>query len=46
VTGYSPEPWHLRYVGTALARELHATGSASLEQFFGLPGGSYPAGAS
>ncbi|HEX4472990.1 MAG TPA: D-alanyl-D-alanine carboxypeptidase family protein [Nocardioides sp.] len=45
VTGYSPEPWHFRYVGSALARELHETGIASLEQFFGVTGGDYPTGA-
>jgi D-alanyl-D-alanine carboxypeptidase len=43
VTGYSPEPWHFRYVGTALARELRRTRTGSLEQFFGLKGGVYPA---
>ena len=38
VTGYSPEPWHLRYVGkkvartTAPIRNIH-----SLEEYFGLP---------
>jgi D-alanyl-D-alanine carboxypeptidase len=45
VTGYSPETWHFRYVGSALARELHQTGVASLEQFFGVTGGDYPSGA-
>jgi zinc D-Ala-D-Ala carboxypeptidase len=44
VTGYSPEPWHVRYVGTALARELRDTGIGSLETFFGVPGGGYPPG--
>ncbi len=44
VTGYSPEPWHVRYVGASLARELHATGTGSLETFFGVRGGGYPAG--
>jgi zinc D-Ala-D-Ala carboxypeptidase len=43
-TGYSPEPWHFRYVGTALARELHLTGTGSLETFFGVRGGQYPTG--
>jgi len=41
VTGYRPEPWHLRYVGRPLARELDRTGTATLEEFFGLPGGDY-----
>jgi D-alanyl-D-alanine carboxypeptidase len=42
VTGYSPEPWHLRYVGRPLAREMRETGIATLEQFFDVPGGDYP----
>ncbi|KAA9106437.1 D-alanyl-D-alanine carboxypeptidase family protein [Microbacterium rhizomatis] len=36
VTGYIPEPWHLRYVGTQLAAAYHAGGWHSLEEFFGL----------
>ncbi|HYH74881.1 MAG TPA: M15 family metallopeptidase [Candidatus Saccharimonadales bacterium] len=35
-TGYIYEPWHLRYVGKALATELHEQGIATLEDFFGL----------
>jgi zinc D-Ala-D-Ala carboxypeptidase len=42
VTGYAPEPWHLRYVGRQLAAELHRTGIATLEEFFGVSGGDYP----
>jgi D-alanyl-D-alanine carboxypeptidase len=41
VTGYSPEPWHLRYVGRALAAELRRTDVATLEEFFGVHGGDY-----
>ncbi|CAI9418923.1 M15 family metallopeptidase [Nocardioides sp. T2.26MG-1] len=41
VTGYAPEPWHLRFVGTELAAELHRTGVTTLEEFFGVPGGDY-----
>lgn len=37
VTGYSPEPWHLRYVGPDLARAMHEGGWTTLEEFFGLP---------
>jgi zinc D-Ala-D-Ala carboxypeptidase len=37
VTGYIPEPWHLRYVGTDLAAAYHAGGWTTLEEFFGLP---------
>ena len=33
VTGYRPEPWHVRYVGPELAGELHARG-LTLEQLF------------
>jgi D-alanyl-D-alanine carboxypeptidase len=42
VTGYTSEPWHLRYVGRALAAELHDTGVTTLEEFFGVRGGDYP----
>ncbi|HWI30292.1 MAG TPA: M15 family metallopeptidase [Microbacterium sp.] len=37
VTGYQPEPWHLRYVGRELARAYHDGGFRTLEEFFGLP---------
>lgn len=37
VTGYIYEPWHVRYVGVALATEMHNTGVLTLEEFFGLP---------
>jgi D-alanyl-D-alanine carboxypeptidase len=37
VSGYSPEPWHLRYVGTELAAAYHAGGFHTLEEFLGLP---------
>ena len=37
VTGYEFEPWHYRYVGVALATEMHDTGITTLEEFFGLP---------
>lgn len=36
-TGYIYEPWHVRYVGTALATEVYNQGSEPLETFFGLP---------
>ena len=35
-TGYTYEPWHLRYVGSELAAELHTTGIKTLEEFFEL----------
>ncbi|WP_417562996.1 M15 family metallopeptidase [Microbacterium sp.] len=37
ITGYLPEPWHLRYIGTDLAKAYHDGGFHTLEQFFGLP---------
>jgi D-alanyl-D-alanine carboxypeptidase len=40
LTGYEPEPWHIRYVGVGLATEMHNTGIDSLEQFFGVSGGA------
>lgn len=36
LTGYEYEPWHVRYVGVDLAKQIHKTGQ-TLEQFFGLP---------
>lgn len=40
ITGYAPEPWHLRYVGTDLANEMHKTGVTTLEEFFLVNGGT------
>jgi D-alanyl-D-alanine carboxypeptidase len=40
ITGFSFEPWHYRYIGVPLSTELHNTGVATLEEFFGLPGGT------
>jgi len=37
ITGYEFEPWHYRYVGVALATEMHNTGIQTMEEFFGLP---------
>jgi len=43
VTGYTYEPWHFRYIGVELATEMHNTSITTLEEFFGVPGGSvYP----
>jgi D-alanyl-D-alanine carboxypeptidase len=36
VSGYLPEPWHLRYIGTELAAAYHADGAHTLEEFFAL----------
>ncbi len=35
VTGYKSEPWHLRYVGVALATDMRSGGFHTLEQYFG-----------
>jgi D-alanyl-D-alanine carboxypeptidase len=35
-TGYTFEPWHLRYVGKSLAAKLHKQGNPTLETFFGV----------
>lgn len=36
-TGYQYEPWHLRYVGKSLAKELYQDGTwQSLEEYYGL----------
>lgn len=40
VTGYDYEPWHIRYIGTDLARELYNQKVQTLEEFFGIPGGT------
>jgi D-alanyl-D-alanine carboxypeptidase len=42
ITGYAPEPWHLRYVGRPLAAEMKREGVRTLEEFFGVPRGDYP----
>lgn len=35
ITGYTYEPWHLRYVGKNVAQEIHNQ-EITLEEFFGL----------
>ncbi len=35
VTGYVWEPWHLRYLGTAVATDVHASG-LTLEEYLGV----------
>ncbi|MGG5171456.1 D-alanyl-D-alanine carboxypeptidase family protein [Pseudarthrobacter sp. J1738] len=37
ITGYSYEPWHLRYVGTPLSTDMHIRKIPTLEQRFSLP---------
>ena len=37
ITGYQYEPWHLRYVGKDLAKELYNNGDwITLEEYFGI----------
>lgn len=37
ITGYTYEPWHIRFIGTQLANELKVQNIKTLEEFFGLP---------
>ena len=39
-TGYSHESWHFRYIGTELSTELHDQNIQTLEEFFGINGGT------
>lgn len=39
ITGYQPEPWHVRYIGER-AREIKDSG-LTLEEFLGVEGGDY-----
>ena len=41
ITGYSPEAWHWRYVGAAIAGDMKAKGIQTLEQYYGISGGDY-----
>ena len=41
ITGYSPEAWHWRYVGTATAQDMKAKGIQTLEEYLGISGGDY-----
>ncbi len=36
ITGYDPEPWHLRYIGVPLAEAYTEGGYDTFEEFFGL----------
>ena len=37
ITGYKYEPWHIRYVGSAVAKRIHDMGSdATLEELYGI----------
>ena len=39
-TGYTYEPWHLRYVGVRTSTNMHNRGYQTLEQYFGLAAAS------
>lgn len=38
VTGYSAEPWHLRYLGTAVSQDMARQDIRSYEEYLGVPG--------
>lgn len=40
ITGYTYEPWHLRYLGKSTATLVHDSG-LTLEEFLGVEGGGY-----
>lgn len=42
VTGYTPEPWHWRYVGVEIAQAMAKAGSLTMEEHFSVEGGLYP----
>ena len=37
ITGYTFEPWHVRYIGPELSKEMQSKKALTLEEFFGLP---------
>lgn len=37
ITGYSYEPWHIRFVGTTIAKKYAESGMNTLEEFWNLP---------
>ena len=41
ITGYSYEPWHLRFVGQELANEYSENGIHTLEEFWSLPAAEF-----
>lgn len=43
ITGYSYEPWHLRYLGVDQAREFQESEATTLEEYYGTgPAPDYP----
>lgn len=43
VTGYMYEPWHWRYVGVTVATDMRTKGVTTLEEYYNIEGGDYPA---
>jgi len=41
VTGYKAEEWHYRYVGVEVAMDMKNKGVKTLEQYWGIEGGTY-----
>ncbi|MBR2066761.1 MAG: M15 family metallopeptidase [Solobacterium sp.] len=41
ITGYMYEPWHFRYLGKEMAKEVHGQNGLTLEEYFGIDGGEY-----
>ena len=41
ITGYTYEPWHLRFIGESLAKTYHETGMNTLEEFWQLPAAEF-----
>ncbi len=37
IVGYKFEPWHYRYVGVDVAKDMHDKGIKTLEEYYGLP---------
>lgn len=37
ITGFTYEPWHLRFIGKPLAKMYHESGMNTLEEFWSLP---------
>lgn len=42
ITGYEYEPWHIRYVGVDVAKEIYSKG-LTLEEYLGIDGETEPA---
>jgi len=36
------EPWHWRYIGTAVSDDMKDKGVTTLEEYYNIEGGGYP----